>query len=196
MSRPGQDPQPDTALRELMAAAGAGDSQAADRLFPHVYERLRAIAHEHMAHERPGHTLQATALVHEAFLRLTGPDAAKHAERVGFFYAAAEAMRRILVEHARSRNAAKRGGGRPAVNIDGVLNLAADEDPEQILAFDRAFLRLQESAPDAAAVVRLRFYAGLSVEQTAEALGISPRTVDRSWAFARAWLFQELGGTG
>jgi RNA polymerase sigma factor (TIGR02999 family) len=185
-----------TPLRALLEAAGAGDPAAADRLFPQVYQRLRAIAQQHMGGERPSHTLQATALVHEAFVRLMGDGGARHAAQVGFYYAAAEAMRRILIEHARARGAHKRGSGRRAIDIEGVLDLAADQDPEEILAFDGAFQRLQESVPDAAAVVRLRFYAGLSVEQTAEALGVSPRTVDRSWAFARAWLFRELGGAG
>lgn len=193
---PAPDHDDGLSLQALVEAAGAGDRAAADRLFPQVYERLRAIAREHMAGERSGHTLQATALVHEAFVKLLGDGGARHAARVGFYYAAGEAMRRILVDHARLHNAAKRGKGRPALQIDGVLDLAGAGDPEEIVAFDGAFLRLQEVAPDAAAVVRLRFYAGLSVEQTAEALGVSARTVDRAWAFARAWLYRELGAPG
>lgn len=153
--------------------------------------QLRAIAARQMLQEQPGHTLQATALVHEVYARLaeagvrwSGPGA--------FYHAAAEAMRRILIDHARARATAKRGGGRRAVDIDGVLDLAAADAPEQVVALDGAISRLEGEDPRAAEVVRLRFYAGLTVDQTAAALGQSRRTVLRDWEFARAWLAEDL----
>lgn len=156
-----------------------------------VYTQLRAIAHREMQRERVGHTLQATALVHEAYVRLAeagvpwaGPGA--------FYRAAAEAMRRILIDHARQRGTLKRGGGRRALNLDGVLDLAAADDPQQILSLDGAISRLEGHDPRAAEVVRLRFYAGLTVDQTAAAMGVSRRTVLRDWEYARAWLVDEL----
>lgn len=185
-----EDPSPAT---KLILAASAGDQRAADALLPLVYGQLRAIAQERMATERPGHTLQATALVHEAYLKLTGAGDIPWSGRAGFLHAASEAMRRILIDHARRRNAQKRE--RPIVRptLKDVADLASTEDSFEILAFDEAFLRLEGEYPEAAAVVRLRFYAGLSVEQTAEALSVSPRTVNREWTFARAWLHGALG---
>jgi len=160
-------------------------------LLPLVYDELRELARCRMAAEGSQHTLQATALVHEAYLRLAGSGGARFANRAQFFHAAAEAMRRILIEHARRKGRLKRGGGRrpPPMNI---LDLAADSDPEQILALDEAVRRLKDERPSAATAVRLRFYAGLSIDETAEAMGISPRSVDREWTFARAWLFRSL----
>src|SRR5262249_19377511 len=154
---------------------------------------LLGIARRRMSAERHEHTLQATALVHEAYLRLLGDDGAALAwsSRAHFFSAAAEAMRRILIEHARGRGRVKRGGGRKRGPVD-VIDLASAENPEDILALDAAICRLEERDPQAARIVRLRFYAGLSVEEAAEALGISPRTVKRDWAFARAWLYEQL----
>jgi RNA polymerase sigma factor (TIGR02999 family) len=154
-----------------------------------------------MSAERPDHTLQATALVHEAYARLVGRDGGREvawAGRAHFFHAAAEAMRRILIDHARARAGAARGGGRRRVPLDvaDVADLAARDDPEAILALDEAVAGLEKQDPDAAAVVRLRFYAGLSVEETAQALGTSPRTVKRDWAFARAYLLRVLEGAG
>ena len=145
-----------------------------------------------MAGERDGHTLQATALVHEVYLKLLGGDWAPWASRKQFFFAAAEAMRQILIDHARARAGPKRGGGRKRVPLN-VLDLAAEDQVLEILAVDEAVSRLEKVSPDVAAVVRLRFYAGLSVEETAEALGISPRTVRREWTYARARLIRELG---
>ncbi len=166
-----------------------------EQLLPLVYEQLRQLARQRMAAERAGHTLQATALVHEAYLRIAGQSGRGPGfASIGHFYnAAAEAMRRILIEHARARAADKRGGDVKRLSFTTVLDLAATPDPTEILAFDDALLRLENQAADAAAVVRLRFYAGLSVEQTADALGMSPRTVNREWQFARAWLYRELG---
>jgi len=165
-------------------------SVGASDLLPLVYDELRTLARHRMAHENVGHTLQATALVHEAYLRLGG-DEAQFANRAHFFHAAAEAMRRILIDHARQRGSAKRGGGARRLPTN-VLDLACAPDSGEIVALDDAIGRLEKEAPQAASVVRLRFYAGLSVEETAEALNISPRTVNREWTFARAWLFRVL----
>ncbi len=157
-----------------------------------VYDQLRAVAQRRMAEENPGHTLQATALVHEAFLRI-GQDRRVPFESPAHFYAAAaEAMRRILLDHARSRNALKRGGGGARERLS-VVDLAEATDPDEILALDQALERLEGAEPTVAAVVRLRFFAGLTGEQTAEALGVSARHVDRLWVYARAWLLREMG---
>jgi RNA polymerase sigma factor (TIGR02999 family) len=175
----------------------AGDGS--DSFFEHVYDELRAIAHARMRAERAGHTLQSTELVHEAYVRLRGNAGEAWQSRRQFFAAAAEAMRRILIEHARARGRAKRGGdseGRPAIRVPLDLEeaaiLADERDPEIILALDRAIDRLGERDDRAAQIVRLRFYAGLSVEEAAETLDVTPRTVLRDWAFARAWLYGEL----
>ncbi len=181
--------------RVLAELREAGREQALDRLVPLVYAELRAMAAAHLRNERAGHSLQATALVHEAYLRLAGDELPAWSNRAHFFHAAAEAMRRILIEHARSRGRAKRGGKRVQVSLAG-LDLAADHDPEEILALDDAICRLERQDPTAAEVVRLRFFAGLSVEETARALDLSERTVKREWAFARAWLYRVLGDLG
>lgn len=176
----------------LLRAAGAGAPGAADELFPLVYAQLRAIAQQRMRGEQRGHTLQATALVHEVYLRLLGDgQTPSWTSRAHFFRAAAEAMRRILIEHARRRGRVKRGGEMKRAPID-VLDLSNDDAPEQILALDAAIARLDQRDARAAEIVRLRFYAGLGVEDVASALKLSERTVKREWAFARAWLFQEL----
>lgn len=180
-----------TAPVDLTPGSGASDHPT---LAEQVYEQLRAIARREMSQERPGHTLQATALVHEAYLRLA--KAGVPWSSPGAYYtAAADAMRRILIEHARRRGAEKRGGGQPAaalVDLGGVLDLAEAEDPEQIVSLDGAIRRLEEETPVAGAVVRLRFFAGLTVEQTAQALGVSSRTVNREWRYGRAWLYRVL----
>lgn len=198
----------------LMQKAGAGDRQSAEALLPLVYEQLRKVAQERMGHERRDHTLQATALVHEAYARLVGAGGSgggggegggglEWANRAHFFHAAAEAMRRILIEHARARGRVKRGGegGKPARRVPlNVVDLAQAEDVGEIVAVDEAIRRLESADPTAGAVVRLRFYAGLSVEDTAKALAISERTVMREWAYAKAVLFRDLepqmGGEG
>jgi RNA polymerase sigma factor (TIGR02999 family) len=165
---------------------------AADQLLPLVYDHLQAIAHRRLRQERVGHTLQATALVHEAFIKLVGDKQSTWQDRGHFFRVAAEAMRRILIDHARKKKSQKRGGGRPVVPLS-VIDLAEDHDPQQIIALDEALQTLEQEDPRAAEIVQLRFFAGLSVEETVEAMGLSERTVMREWAFARARLFQLLG---
>jgi len=176
-------------LTRLMEAARAGDRQAADQLLPLVYDELRKLASIRMAAEAPGHTLDATALVHEAFLRLVGDQ--KFDGRGHFFAAAAEAMRRILVEAARRKKLPKHGGGRPRIELNEAHRIL--ESSDDLLLLDDALSRL--AAEDAAAVeiVKLRLFAGLSVEEAADALGLARATAYRHWTFARAWLRCELG---
>ncbi len=194
MSEHGRQPEDAFAL---MNAAVDGDKAAADRLLPLVYERLRQAAQLELAAERAGHTLSATALVHEAYLKLIGPREVPWAGRAHFYAAAAQAMRQILLDHARARGRVKRGGiqGKPRKRVDfaSVAELATAEDFEQVLSFDDALCRLEVESAEASRVVRLRFFAGLSVEETARALGTSGRTVTRLWTFARAWLHREIG---
>lgn len=173
--------------------AGAGD-EARERLAPLVYEDLRVLARRALRGERPDHSLQATDLVHEAWLRLMGGTASAWEGRRHFFHAAAEAMRRILIEHARARTRVKRGGHRIRVDLDA-LDLACEHDLAEVVALDDAFRRLEEEDRQAADVMRLRLFAGLSVAETAQAMGMSERTVKREWAFARAWLADALGLT-
>lgn len=156
-----------------------------------MYDELRRVAHAQMAGERTGHSLQTTALVHEAYLRLYGEQQFSPTDRRRFFAAAAEAMRRILVEHARARGRQKRGGSFKRISLD-TIEWLAEENLDQTLMFDEAICRLEREAPDEALMVRLRFYAGLSIDETAEVLGISSATIDRRWRFARAWLWREL----
>jgi RNA polymerase sigma factor (TIGR02999 family) len=186
------DPSP-TDITRLLREAGADDPHARDALLPLVYDELKRIARRRMHGERTGHTLQATALVHEAWLRLAGGEDVAWASRAHFYAAAAEAMRRILVEHARGRERIKRGGGLRRQPLS-VADLAAEADSGEILALDEAIGRLEQEDARAARIVRLRFYAGLSVDETAAALGLSRRTVLREWAFARAWLYRSLAG--
>lgn len=168
----------------------ARDGSGSDHLLALVYDQLRAVAQQRMAGENPGHTLQATALIHEVFLRIGQDRRVPFRNRAHFYAVAAEAMRRILVDHARAKGAAKRR--RPEGELLSVVDLAEQHDPDQIEALNRAMERLEAQEPEVASVVRLRFFAGLSGEETAEALGISPRQVDRLWAYARAWLSREV----
>ena len=194
---PGNETPDRAARREitrLLAGAANGEPSASKELLPLVYDQLRELAAARMHGERPDHTLQATALVHEAYLRLVGDSKVLWANRSHFFAAAAEAMRRILIENARARRGPKRGGGRSRLPLD-VVDLAVMADSEQILALDEAISRLEEEDSQAARVIRLRFYAGLGVQETADALNLSPRTVKRDWAFARAFLFRLLEGS-
>lgn len=168
-----------------------GDPQAADELLPLVYEELRKLAAARMARENPGQTLQATALVHEAWLRLGGDDQPEWQNRAHFFAAAAEAMRRILIDNARRKNYRRHGGGVERVNIEG-LELAAQMDDGQLLGLHEALNQLAQHDAEKAEIVKLRFFAGLTNEQVAKVLGVSEPTVKRHWAYARAWLFRAL----
>jgi len=174
-------------LRE--ARDGAALDQAA--LLPLVYDHLRTIAARQMAGERKSHTLEPTALVHEAYLRLVGQEPLAWTTKGHFYAAAAEAMRRILIDHARARASQKRGGGRLRLALD-VVDLAAREDPAEILAVDEALSRLEKQDAHMAAIVKLRFFAGLSEDEASHALGVSPRTLRREWTMARAFLHREL----
>ena len=179
-------------VTELLRAVGERES-AGEELLEIVYDRLRRIAQHRMRQERTSHTLQATALVHEAYLKLVGDEAIEFQSRAHFFAASAQAMRRLLIDHARKHNAEKRGGDRKRVPLS-VVDLASDVDPGQILALEESMTELERTDPRAASVVRLRFYAGLDVEQTAQLLDLSERTVTRDWAYARALLFQGMTG--
>jgi len=173
----------------------AGDGQAASALAPLIYDELRALARRWMSAERCDHTLSATALVNEAYVRLAGAEGRQtFVNRAHFFHAAAEAMRRILIEYARSRSRRKRGGPHWQRVPLNVVDLASEMDFSDAVALDEAFCRLEQESPDVAEVVRLRFYAGRSVAETADALGTSPRSVNRAWAYARAWLYDALAG--
>ena len=173
-----------------------GDPAAAEQLLPLVYDELRKLAASKLAEEKPGQTLQATALVHEAYLRLVDTDQAEHWNNRGhFFAAAAEAMRRILVENARRKLSRKHGGHLARQDFEAV-DVVAPETSEELLALDEALQKLAAQDKAAADVVQLRFFAGLPLPEVAKILGISPRTADRLWAFARAWLHQEIRATG
>jgi RNA polymerase sigma factor (TIGR02999 family) len=172
-----------------------GDPQAANQLLPLVYEELRKLAASRMSRESAGQTLQPTALVHEAFMRLVGSDAGQEWDNRGhFFAAAAEAMRRILIDNTRKRNSLKRGGQQARNEIresDAVLN---PDDSETLLALDAALTRLAAADPELARMVELRYFTGLTIEETAKVLGVSPRTTKRNWAYARAWLKRAMDG--
>lgn len=161
-------------------------------LLEKVYDQLRGIARHRLGNEPRGHTLQATALVNEAYLKLSQNPSVFRLERTRFVMAAAEAMRRVLIDHARTKRREKRGGGAKRTSLD-VAELADDVNPDEALALDEAIRRLEQEDAQSAAVVKLRFFAGLTVEETAATLGISERTVKRDWQFARAWLYQALG---
>lgn len=185
-------------LTLMLAAASEGDEAVADQLLPLLYDQLRAIAQQRRMFERPDHTLQATDLVHEAYLRLVGEEKCDWAGRGQFFAAAAEAMRRILIEHARARARIKRGGdGRTApkrmpLEVGKVADLAVEQSPEDLLALDEAMIRLAAQDDRLAQIMRLRIFAGLSVDEAASVLDVSARTVKRDWAYIRAWLHREL----
>jgi RNA polymerase sigma factor (TIGR02999 family) len=156
-----------------------------------IYEQLRAIARHRLANESPGHTLQATALVHEAWLKLSSSGALKSVDQNKFVFLAAEAMRRVLIDHARGRERLKRGGKAKRALAD-VADLAACDDPQEIVDLDAAICRFEAEHPQAAQVVKLRFFVGLSIPEAAQALGVSESTVKRDWSFARAWLHHAL----
>lgn len=180
-----------TEITRILSAIEQGNPLATDQLLPLVYEELRQLAAQRLANERPNHTLQATALVHEAYIRLVDNSARSWDSRGHFFAAAAEAMRRILVENARAKKRLKRGGGRARAEFEPD-RLAAPELPHDVLALDETLARLRTVDPQAAEVVQLRVFAGLTIKEVAELIGVSPRTVDHLWSYARAWLLAEL----
>jgi len=180
-------------LTPLIRRMQAGEEELAPRVFERIHAELRAIAGSQMAQERTGHTLQPTALVNEAYLRLMGNGPQEWANRAHFYKAAANAMRRILIDYARGKGRAKRGGGRVQLPLD-VVDLATRENSEEIVSVDEAVCRLEKQDKRMAEIVKLRFYAGLSEKETAKALGISDRTVTREWKVARAFLQAELSG--
>jgi RNA polymerase sigma factor (TIGR02999 family) len=179
-------------VTRILDAIEQGDSRAAEQLLPLVYEELRRLAAQKLAQEKPGQTLQPTALVHEAYLRLVSGDPVQQWNGRGhFFAAAAEAMRRILINRARDRGALKRGGHWRRVDFDAITDPLATSDAD-LLDLNEALERLGRDFPQAAQVVQLRFFAGLTLDEVASSLGISARTADRQWAFARAWLLRAL----
>jgi RNA polymerase sigma factor (TIGR02999 family) len=179
-------------VTQILNAIEEGDAHAAEALLPLIYEELRKLAAQQLSHEKAGQTLQATALVHEAYLRLVGAHADQCWDSRGhFFAAAAEAMRRILLNRARDKKRAKRGGQRRRVDFDQV-EIAMDTSDEQLIALDEALCLLAVEDPDAARLVNLRFFAGLTLKDAALSLGLAQRTAERQWAYARAWLYARL----
>lgn len=182
----------DDQVTRLLEAVDEGDLSAAQQLLPQVYQELRRLAASRMAREPAGQTLQATALVHEAYLRLMGDDAAKWENRGHYFAAAAEAMRRILIERARAKCREKRGGGKlQRVDIDDV-SVAIDTQPDVLLAVNEALEQLAEEQPAKAELVKLRYFVGMTIPEAAKTMGVSEMTAKRHWTFARAWLFKRL----
>jgi RNA polymerase sigma factor (TIGR02999 family) len=181
-------------VSRLLTAMRQGDRLAAEQLLPLVYDELRQVAARQLAQEKVGQTLEATALVHEAYLRLVGQGDPGWDQRGHFFAAAAEAMRRILVENARRKRSAKHGGGQARQLLDeALLHVANPEPREDLLALDEALVKFSQVDPVAAQLVQLRYFMGMTLAEAAQALDISPRTADRLWAFAKAWLHRELG---
>jgi RNA polymerase sigma factor (TIGR02999 family) len=179
-------------VTRILSAIECGEAQAAGQLLPLVYDELRRLATQKLAREKPGQTLQATALVHEAYLRLVGSESEQSWDNRGhFFAAAAEAMRRILVENARRKGRLKRGRDHRRVEFDAI-GIAIDGPADDLLALDEALSKLDETHPEKAELVKLRYFAGFTVAEAAQALGIATTTADRYWTFARAWLFREL----
>jgi RNA polymerase sigma factor (TIGR02999 family) len=182
-------------VTQILSRIESGDPAAADELLPLVYDELRKLAAQKLVHEKPGQTLDATALVHEAYLRLVSVQPAQQWDSRGhFFSAAAEAMRRILVDNARRKIRTKHGGEWKRVNVESMSEICISTD-EDLLALDDALAKLAAEDHDSAEVVKLKYFAGLTIPQIAELLGINSRTVDRRWAYARSWLHQELGGS-
>jgi len=183
-----------TDVTRILNAIEQGDAGAADRLLPLVYEELRILAAQKLSYEPPGQTLQATALVHEAYLRLIGTDNKSWDSRGHFFKAAAEAMRRILIENARRKRANKRGGNHKRINLSGSILSEGDHTTlDEILTLDEALEKLEQKDKLKADLIKLRFYAGLTIEQSAKSLGISPTSAKTQWSYARAWLLREVG---
>jgi RNA polymerase sigma factor (TIGR02999 family) len=183
--------EPRSEVTLLLRRLSAGDKSALNQLMPLIYTELHQLASSYMRRERPGHTLQTTALVHEAYLQLVGQENAQWENRTQFFAVAAQLMRRILVDHARAHHAAKRGGSLPRLSLDEAVVMAKERGGD-LLAIDELLQRLADVDPQQARIVELRFFAGLSVEETAHALSVSDRTVKREWAMAKAWMQREL----
>jgi RNA polymerase sigma-70 factor, ECF subfamily len=181
-------------VTRLLGELRSGHGDALDRLVPLIYGELRRLAARYMRQERPGHTLQPTGLVHEAYLRLTSQDRANWQNRAQFMAVAGQVMRRILVDHARRRCAAKRGGALVTLNDDARNQLADASRPEEILAVHLTLERLERLDPQQGKLVELRYFAGLSAEETADAMGLSLRTVEREWTTAKAWLRAQIAG--
>ena len=177
-------------VTQLLALVSRGEASAQNKLWSLIYDELHALAHQQLARERPGH-IQPTSLVHEAYIRLVGQEDVQWANRRHFFAAAARAMRRIRIDDARHRHRLKRGGGRKRVPLDEVPAVF-DDDPAEILSLDGALDRLEQINKRAVEVVSLRYFGGLTVEETSKALDVSPRTVESDWALARAWLHREV----
>ncbi len=180
-----------TDITRILKRASAGDDSAVNRLMPLVYDELRALAESYLQRERPGHTLQATALVNEAYVRLVRQEAVEWQSRAHFFAVAAQAIRRILVDHARGRQRAKRGGDRERVTLDEDIALPIERDVD-LIALDEALQQLSQLHARQAQIVELRFFGGLTLTEVAEYLDVSPRTVDGDWSMARAWLRRAL----
>lgn len=178
-------------VTRILGAIEQGDANAAEELLPLVYEELRRLASQKMSQEAPGHTLQATALVHEAYIRLVGPNAPSWSSRAHFFAAAAEAMRRILIENARRKQRLKHGVNRQRVDLDDI-DITIEGPSIDLIALDEALSKLAKEDPAAADLVKMRFFAGLTLDQVAAVMGISRRTADRNWAYAKAWLYQQI----
>jgi RNA polymerase sigma factor (TIGR02999 family) len=189
--RPGSLVADSSLIPGLLAAPARGEAGAMDRLMPLVYDELRQIAHRHLTREQTGHTLDTTALVHEAFLKLVGAEQGDWRDRGHFFATASTAMRHILVDYARTRRAAKRGGGDVALQLDEAIYLTS-EQADRLLELDEAMTRLATTQPRRAKVVECRFFGGLSLQETADAVGISVASVKREWVLARVWLNRTL----
>jgi RNA polymerase sigma factor (TIGR02999 family) len=181
-------------VTQLLKDWSGGDEAAADRLMPLVHEELRRLAHQYMRREKPGHTLQTSALVNEAYVRLVDQSKIQWESRAHFFGIAARLMRQILVDQARRKNFAKRGGGAIRVSLDSA-NALAQEQSANVMALDEALKTLEQTDLRKSQIVELRFFGGMSIEETAEALNVSPGTVMREWTFARAWLRNEMSQT-
>jgi RNA polymerase sigma-70 factor (ECF subfamily) len=178
-------------VTQLLVAARDGSRRAADQLLPHVYDELRALAERLMREERPDHTLQATALVHEAYVKLVDQSRVQWQDQAHFFAVAAQALRRILVDHARTHGREKRGGGRASIRLQDEW-AASYQQQVDIIALDEAMAGLGARHPEHARIVEMRFFAGLTIDEVAAVLGVTTRTVERKWRFARAWLQQAL----
>jgi RNA polymerase sigma factor (TIGR02999 family) len=178
-------------ITQVLQAVGRGEGGASEELLPLVYQELRHLAAVRLAQEQPGQTLQATAIVHEAWLRLVGEGERTWQNRAHFFGAAAEAMRRILIENARRKSTLKRGGGLARVEIEG-MDLATAAPDDKILLIDEALEKLQTEDPQKARIVVMKFFGGLTNQEVAQAMGVTERTVERQWAFAKAWMFQTI----